>query len=173
MNVVHGYLLVLALIFLSQSISSSVPFKINPGCDLPNCTMPDNPAVFYGSQDINSSTVHVFFSSFDELTISTVETRKGRVPRWNYAELFQRNYHTGITFGTIPAINSFSLVIRRLMKFTDKNDTGLINGSDTPIQSYWLKNLLTNFTSYDNDTDQPSFVLPLDDVKCFHKHLTV
>ena len=168
MNVVHGYLFILALISSSQSIYSSVPFKANPGCDLFNCTIPDNPAVFYGSQDINTSTIHLFYSSFDELTISTIETKKGHVPRWNYAELFERNYRSGVTFGTISPINSFSLVIRRLMKFTDKDDTGLINGSDTPIHSYWLRNLVTNFTSYDNDTDQPSFVLPLDDVKYFN-----
>ena len=93
-----------------------------------------------------------------------METRKGHVPRLNYTALYQGDYANAISFGSIEPTSSLSLIIRRLMKFTDKNDTGLINGSDTPIESYWLRNLATNLTSYDNDTDQPSFVLPLDDV---------
>jgi hypothetical protein len=51
------------------------------------------------------------------------------------------------------------------MKFDDSNDTGLINENDTTIQSYWLNQLGTNITREDNNnTYQPLFQLPLDDV---------
>lgn len=137
---------------------------MNPDCTASNCTLPGNPAIFYGCQSIDSNAIHILYSSLDELTISIIETKKGHIPRLNYTALYQGDYADAITFGSIEPISSLSLIVRRLMKFTDKNDTGLLNESDTPIQSYWLKNLVSNLTSYDNDTDQPSFVLPLDDV---------
>ena len=137
---------------------------MNPGCYEPRCTTPGNPAIFYASEFLGPDAIHILYSSLDELTISIVQTKKGYGPIFNYTELFQGNYSDAITFGGIIPIDSLTLIIRRLMQFTDKNDTGRINESDTPIQSHWLRNLATNITRYANDTYQPSFVLPLDDV---------
>ncbi len=161
---VHYLLPFLFIILLPKTIHSSIQFRMNPGCNETRCTTPGNPAIFYASQYLGDDTIHILYSSLDELTISILQTNKGHVPQINYTALFQGLYSDAITFGGIIPKDSFTLIIRRLMKFTDKDDTGLINENYTLIQSYWLKNLKTNITRQDNNTIQPSFLLPLDDV---------
>jgi hypothetical protein len=139
-------------------------FVMNPGCNETQCITPGYPAIFYASQYLDGYTIHILYSSLDELTISILQTREGYIPKINYTALFQGNYPNAITFGDIVPMNSLTLIIRRLMKFNDANDTGRIDANDTSIESYWLKNLKTNITSQDNDTVQPAFLLPLNDV---------
>jgi hypothetical protein len=137
---------------------------MNPGCDLIQCRTPGNPAIFYGNHFIGDDTIHILYSSLDELTISVIQTRKGYGPHINYTELFNHNYNGSIGFGDTAQLNSFSLIIRRLMKFNDTNNTGDLNKNQNSIESYWLNGLTTNITRRDNNTVQPSFQLPLDDV---------
>lgn len=152
------------LIIFTKSIHSSVPFQINPGCNLIECNSTGYPAVFYASQFIGDDTIHILFSSFDELTISVIQTKKGFGPSINYQALFNKSYRNAITFGDTTPSNSFSLVIRRLMQFNDVNDSGKLNLNENSIQTYWLNKLQTNFTRNDNNILQPSFYLPLDAV---------
>lgn len=162
---VHYLLSFFCIILLPKTIHSSIQFLMNPDCNQTQCTTPGYPATFYASQSLSDgSTIHILYSSLDELTISILQTKKGYKPQINYTALFNGNYANAITFGDIVPIDSLTLIIRRLMKFTDKNDIGRINENDTPIQSYWLKNLKTNITQKDNNTIQPAFLLPLDDV---------
>ncbi|CAF1015082.1 unnamed protein product [Adineta steineri] len=134
---------------------------MNPGCDLPQCKTPDQPAIFYANHYVGDDTIHILYSSLDELTISIIQTKKGYGPHINYTALFNRNYRDSISFGDTTPINSLSLILRRLLRFNDINDTGYLNPNDTTIQSYWLNDLSTNITYRDNNTDQPSFQLLL------------
>ncbi|CAF1232747.1 unnamed protein product [Adineta steineri] len=134
---------------------------MNPGCDLPQCKTPGQPAIFYANHYVGDDTIHILYSSLDELTISIIQTKKGYGPHINYTALFNRNYRDSISFGETTPINSLSLIIRRLLRFNDINDTGYLNPNDTTIQSYWLNDLSTNITYRDNNTDQPSFQLLL------------
>ncbi|CAF1158275.1 unnamed protein product [Adineta steineri] len=144
-----------------KTIYSSVPFIMNPGCDLPQCKTPGQPAIFYANHYVGDDTIHILYSSLDELTISIIQTKKGYGPHINYTALFNRNYRDSISFGETTPINSLSLILRRLLRFNDINDTGYLNPNDTTIQSYWLNDLSTNITYRDNNTDQPSFQLLL------------
>lgn len=161
----HYYLLSLfILISFTKTIHTSIPFIMNPGCDLTQCTTPGYPAVFYANHYLGDDTIHILYSSLDELTISIIQTKKGYGPHINYTALFNRNYAGSITFGETTPINSFSLIIRRLIQFNDKDDTGRLIDNDTSTQSYWLKELNTNTTVGGNSTTQPSFQLPLENV---------
>ncbi|CAF2439514.1 unnamed protein product [Rotaria sp. Silwood2] len=134
----------------------------NPGCDLAECQTSGYPVIFYGNHSIDDDTIHILYSSFDELTISIIQTKKGYGPRINYTALFNKNYSNAIVFENTTPLNSFSLIIRRLMKFNDKDDTGRLNKDDNSIESYWLNELKTNIARRGNNTNQPSFQLPLD-----------
>ena len=160
----------ICIIIRPQTLHSSMKFVMNPGCNETKCITPGYPALFYASQYIGPDTIHVLYSSLDELTISILQTKKGYLPQINYTALFQGNYPNAITFGDIVPINSLSIIIRRLMKFNDKDDTGYIDSNDTTIESYWLKNLKTNITCQDNNTVQPAFELPIDDVNIIFKN---
>jgi hypothetical protein len=138
---------------------------MNPGCNIKECETPGNPAIFYANHFINDDTIHIIYSSLDELTISIIQTKKGYGPHFNYTALFSRNYPGSISFGDVTPLNSFSLIIRRLIKFNDTDDTGVLNENDNSTEIYWLNGLTTNITYRDNNTNQPSFQLPLDDVK--------
>jgi len=137
---------------------------MNPGCDLPECKTPGHPAIFYANHYVGDDTIHIFYSSLDELTISIIQTKKGYGPHINYTALFNKNYSHSISFGDTTPSNSFSLIIRRLIQFNDRNDTGHLNPNDNSTQSYWLNGLNPNITYRDNNTVQPSFQLPLNDV---------
>jgi hypothetical protein len=137
---------------------------MNPGCDLTECKTPGHPAIFYANHYVGDDTIHILYSSFDELTISIIQTKKGYGPHINYTALFNKNYTNSISFGETTPSNSFSLIIRRLIEFNDKDDTGHLNPNDNTTQSYWLHELNPNITLRDNNTVQPSFQLPLNDV---------
>jgi hypothetical protein len=138
---------------------------MNPGCDLPECKTPGQPAIFYANHYVGDDTIHILYSSLDELTISIIQTKKGYGPHINYTALFNKNYSHSISFGDTTPSNSFSLIIRRLIEFNDKDDTGHLNpNDDNSTQSYWLNGLNPNITYRDNNTVQPSFQLPLNDV---------
>ncbi|CAF0906118.1 unnamed protein product [Rotaria sp. Silwood1] len=137
---------------------------INPGCNLIECQNLNYPAIFYANHSIDDNDIiHILYSSFDELTISIIQTKKGYSPYINYTALFNKNYSNSIVFKNTTPLNSFSLIIRRLIKFNDKNDTGHLNKDDNSIESYWLNGLkTTNIIHRDNNTNQPSFQLSLD-----------
>ncbi|CAF0879835.1 unnamed protein product [Rotaria sordida] len=160
----HYFIDLLFLICLTKTIHSSIPFIINPGCDLIECQISGYPAIFYANHFVGNNTIHILYSSFDELTISIIQTKKGYGPHINYTALFNRNYSNSILFEDTKPLNSFSLIIRRLIKFNDKDDTGHLNKDDNSIESYWLNGLKTNITRQDNNTNQPSFQLPLDTI---------
>ncbi|CAF4216055.1 unnamed protein product, partial [Rotaria sordida] len=130
----HYFIDLLFLICLTKTIHLSVPFIINSRCDLIECQISGYPSIFYGNCFVGDNTIHILYSSFDELTINT------------------------------KPLNSFSLIIRRLIKFNDKDDTGHLNKDDNSIESYWLNGLKTNITRQDNNTNQPSFQLLLDTI---------
>ncbi|CAF1985250.1 unnamed protein product [Rotaria magnacalcarata] len=160
----HYIICLILLIYFSRTIHSSIPFIINPGCDLAQCETSGYPALFYANHFIGNDTIHIFYSSFDELTISIVQTKKGYEPHINYTALFSKQYSNSIVFEDTTPLNSFSLIIRRLIKFNDKDDTGRLNDDDNTTESYWLKGLKTDTTRQDNNTNQPSFHLPLDNI---------
>ena len=137
---------------------------MNPDCNLTECTTPNNPSIFYASQFVGDDTIHILYSSLDELTISIFQTKKGYGPTINYPALFNRSYTNAITFGDVSPTNSFSLIIRRLMRFNDSQDTGRLDENDQTIVSTFLKDLKTNLTQHDQNITQPYFQLPLDDV---------
>ncbi|CAF4464611.1 unnamed protein product, partial [Rotaria socialis] len=154
--------LILCLCFLPNPIYTSVPFILNPGCDLVECQEPNNPALYYANHVIGDDRVHMIYSTLDELTISIFQTVKTCVPIFNYSALFLRNYAGAIQFPDTKPSNSFSLVLRRLIQFDDENDDGFINPKDKTITSYFLNNITaTNVTFRNNNTNQPSFQLPL------------
>ena len=147
------------LSFHSLGTFASVPFVINPGCELIECRTPGHPAIFYASRSVDDDTIHVIYSSLDELTVSLIQTRQGYGPRFNYTALFSKNYPGAVDFGDTTPSNSFSLLLRRLIQFTDDDDSGILNGSNPSQRSYWLNGLTTNVT------DRPSFQLPLENVR--------
>ncbi|CAF0735873.1 unnamed protein product [Adineta ricciae] len=155
---------VFLLTVLTKSSHCSVPFVINPGCDLPECLLPGYPAIFYAYHYLADVTIHILYSSLDELTISIIQTKKGYGPHLNYTALFSGNYSGAISFADTVPLNSFSLIARRLMQFDDKNDTGILNENDASIQSYWLNDLHTNLTRDNKNVTQPSFQLPLKNI---------
>lgn len=140
---------------------------MNPGCKLPQCNTTDSPALFYASQFINDDTIHMLYSSFDQLTINIIQTKKGYGPAINYTSLFNKSYSNAISFGDTKPSNSFSLILRRLIQFNDANDSGRLNQNDTTVKSFWLNNLKPNLTSQDRNTDQPRFQIPLENVCMF------
>ncbi|CAF4458076.1 unnamed protein product [Rotaria magnacalcarata] len=154
--------LILCLCFLPNLIYTSVPFILNPGCDLVECQEPNNPALYYANHVIGDDRIHMIYSTLDELTISIFQTVKTCVPIFNYSALFSHNYTGAIQFPDTKPSNSFSLVLRRLIQFNDKNDDGFIDPEDKTITSYFLTNITaTNVTFRNNNTNQPSFQLPL------------
>lgn len=157
----------LSLIYFAKTIHSSIPFQLNPGCDLSQCQTSGYPAIYYANHDIDNNTIHILYSSFDILTISIIETKKGNGPHINYTALFNKQYSNAIVFEDTTPLNSMSLIIRRLMKFNDKDDTARLNDHDDLIESYWLNELKTNMTRQDYNTSQPSLELSLNNVSIY------
>jgi len=140
---------------------------MNPNCTLPACNTTDNGTIFYAVQFVGEDAIHILYSSFDELTINIIQTKKGHGPSINYTALYNRNYAGAISFGETTPSNSFSLIIRRLIQFNDTSDSGRLYENNTSVQSYWLNRLKTNMTRQDNNITQPSFQLPLEAVKIY------
>lgn len=147
-----------------KSVSSLVQFEINPDCDLPECSSPGHSALYYGSTDIADDSIHVFYSSFDELTISVFQTKTGHRPIIDYTALFNGTYKNAIQFGDIAPINSMSIIIRRLLIFSDNDDKATLKNDDPTIQSVWLNRLKTNFTERNQTFAQPNFQLLLENI---------
>ncbi|CAF5160194.1 unnamed protein product, partial [Rotaria sp. Silwood1] len=83
---------------------------INPGCNLIECQNLNYPAIFYANHSIDDNDIiHILYSSFDELTISIIQTKKGYSPYINYTALFNKNYSNSIVFKNTTPLNSFSL----------------------------------------------------------------
>jgi hypothetical protein len=169
-------LIVCSLSFLPNIIYSSIPFAINPGCDLPQCKEINETALYYAKQSVGDNIVHIIYSSFDELTITIFETAKDYGPIFNYTALFAKNYPGAIQFNGTEPTNSFTLVLRRLIEFNDKDDSGTMIKYDNDTMSeyenttnsYFLTDLKTNnITFQSSTTDQPTFQLPLPMVKQF------
>ena len=142
-----------------------IAFDLNPGCSLDQCHLADKPALFYTHQYVSDGSIHIFFSSFDLLTISIIETRRGFLPTVNYSALFNRNYSGAIYFEDTEPMNSISLTLRRLIRFDDENDSGMFNENSTVIESYWLNRCETNRTDGSVNITRPSFLFPLNDVE--------
>lgn len=159
------------LIFLSVLLvgsAVSVPFSINPGCNLTECEDPLSSSIFYSKADFVNSSIHVFFSSFDQLTISVAETKPGDSLKINYSEIFTENYSNSIRFVDASPLNVISVVVRRVIEFNDVNDEGKIDPLDNTTFAYSLSNAKANHTSFPGaTTDKPNFNIPLNGVKSF------
>jgi hypothetical protein len=160
-------LIIFSLSFLPNLIHTSVPFTLNPGCDLPECKETGYPALYYGSHVVDNKAVHIVYSSVDELTISIFQTAKDDSPIFDYDALFARNYSGAITFkDRIRPANSFSIVLRRLFEFNDTNDNGLMDDGDHTIITYFLRDIETNNDTFRyNVTNQPQFQIPFQVVR--------
>jgi len=141
-----------------------VQFEVNPDCSLSECSQANRSALYYGTTDIGDDSIHIFYSSFDELTISLLQTKTGHRPTINYTALFHGSYANAIQFDDISPVNSMSIIIRRLMAYSDSDDTATLKDNDQTIQSIWLSNLTTNFTDRNQTVAQPNFQLPLNNV---------
>ncbi|CAF1019509.1 unnamed protein product [Rotaria sordida] len=151
---------ILCLSLFSNIIYATVPFILNPDCDLLECEQPDYPALYYANHIVDDNKIHIIYSTLDELTISIFQTGKNYMPIFNYTALFSRNYPGAIQFVDTKPTNSFSLVLRRLIKFDDINDEGNMAKGEN-ITSYFLHNITTNNVTISNSTNQPTFQLPL------------
>lgn len=154
-NCVYQFLLISSVSILH--VITSVPFVLNPNCSLDACRMGKHGNLFYGYKDFDEDRIHVMFSSFDQLTISLVKTRQEFVPIFDYVSLMTGNYSGAINFIGTQFLNSFSLMIRRLIEFDDE--------TNTIVNSYWLNQCQTNMTMSITNYDQPTYFLPLDDVR--------
>lgn len=160
---------------LSQLLlADSVPFIRNPNCNVSQCESSGDTAIYYASQSVGNSTVHILFSSLDELTISIIETAKGYGPIFDYEALFAGYYNKTIRFNDSATVhsldsvarNSFSLVLRRLIQFNDSNDNGKMDDDESATISYPLTNIATTNATFDSgNTNDPTFVMPLPDVR--------
>ena len=162
-----SFLVIFSLFFLPNIIQTSIPFLINPNCnqDLPQCNTPGYPALYYANHIVNNDAIHIIYSSLDALTISVFQTSKGHDPMFNYKALFSGDYRGAIKFTDTKPLNSFSLVLRRLIEFSDENDNGKMNDYNITAV-YYLTNMTTNnVTFYNNVTYQPAFQFPLAMVK--------
>ncbi|CAF4701940.1 unnamed protein product [Rotaria sp. Silwood1] len=156
--------IILCLSVFPNIIYTTVPFILNPDCDLPECENPNYPALYYANHIIdNNNKIHIIYSTLDQLTISIFQTGKNYDPTFNYTALFSRNYPGAIQFIDTKPTNSFSLVLRRLMEFDDEPDKANITKCENTTISYYLHNITTNnVTMLNNNTNQPTFQLPLD-----------
>ena len=132
---------------------------LTPGCDLLECGQIGLPAIYYGNRSFDNRTVHIIFSSFDQLTISIFDTKTDYVPAFNYSALFKSNYTGAVQFKDDDRPqNSFSIILRRLIQFNDAKGTGKINDEDNTTITYDLKNIGTNNqTSFNTSNDNPVF----------------
>ncbi|CAF0729854.1 unnamed protein product [Didymodactylos carnosus] len=151
---------ILIISSLLLSVLSTAIFQLNPGCDLIQCANSSTgPSLFYSANNVSDHTYHVFYSSFDVLTVSIVETEIGVTPHINWEQMFAGNYTNAIVFQETPT-NSYSIVLRRIMEFDDYKDTGKI--SETTLFSYWLNTADKYNISYSGSTS--AFRIPIDEI---------
>ncbi|CAF0772024.1 unnamed protein product [Adineta ricciae] len=157
------FILICICFLLQNCIYASIPFTMNPGCQLPQCNDFDHTALYYVANSVGDSTIHMIYSSFDELTIGIFETAKGENATINYPRLFAKNYTGAITFDGVKPTNSFFIVLRRIIEFIDIDDDGKLTDNDNITASHWIKDILTNNVTFvKQPTEQPTFVLPLE-----------
>jgi C1A family cysteine protease len=162
-------LIIFSLCFLPNLIHSSVPFVLNPDCNQDECKDFNNTALYYANHLVGDSKIHIIFSSFEELTIMVIQTDKMASAIFNYTTLYNalstKNYTGALRFNDTNLIDSFTLVIRRLIEFNDTNDSGMMDVNNNTTKSYFLSNLtMTNITFANNNTIQPVFEYQLDQV---------
>jgi len=163
-------LIIFSVSFLPNLIDSSVPFVINPDCNIPECEefKQGEGALYYANHLVGDNKIHMIYSSFGELTIMIMQTGKSNFPTFNYTAIMSKNYTDAFRFDDdIRPVNSFTFILRRLIEFNDTSDTGMMDENDHTMISYFLTNLtLTNlnFTT-NNNTIQPSFEYQLNEVK--------
>lgn len=156
-------LIIFSLLFLP--IHSSITFTPNPSCNTQQCTEGNQAAFYYANHTIGKNTDHLIFSSFDELTICMFQTSKTSSVIFDYTGIYEKNYTNAIQIPDSAAIDSFTLVIRRLIEFNDPDDKGVMPNNLDPntTKSYFLSNLTrSNITL--QTTNQPSFQYRIDDV---------
>ena len=162
MHLIHFVLLAV----LPHLLFAAIPFVLNPTCALTECKAENHTAIYYSSQSLDDSTIHLIFSSLDELTISVVETAKGFTPTFDYEALFAKDYSSAKPFNGTQPRNSFSLVLRRLIQYNDSNDNGRMDDNDNETISYPLTDIVTsNVTFNSGNPSDPTFVLPLPSVR--------
>lgn len=160
--------LIFALCFLPNVIHSSIPFFINPDCDIPSCKDFSQGALYYGNHIIGEKKIHMIYSSYHELTIMVMETDKTASPQFNYTALQLKNYTGAFKFPDAGPYNSLTLVIRRLMEFNDPDDTGLLHDNQRALNSYLLSDFpINNLTSANNNTDRATFEYLLGEVRIY------
>ncbi|CAF1381874.1 unnamed protein product [Adineta steineri] len=158
----NSLVIIFSIICLPNIIYTSIPFTRNPGCDRPECKEFNHQALYYAKNDIDDNTVHIIYSSFDEITISIFQTAKGVNPTFDYAAIFEKNYTNAIDFHGAKLNNSLTLVLRRLIQFNDINDNGKMDVNDNTTISYFISNIKTTNATFQDNTEQPTFQLPLD-----------
>jgi hypothetical protein len=157
--------IIFSLCFLPNLIDSSIPFVLNPDCDIPECKDFSQGALYYGSHLVGDNKIHMIYSSFDELTIMMMQTGKDEPLIFNYTALASKNYTGAFRFNGTWPVNSLTLIVRRLIEFNDTDDSGMMTETHNTTNSYFLSNLtLTNLTSDNNHTNQPSFEYIIDEV---------
>jgi hypothetical protein len=152
-----GVLLLLPTICFAQ-----VSFILNPGCSLTQCQQQGQPALYYGFQQFDNATVHIIYSSFDQLTISMFSTQRGETPTFNYTSLFARDYINGIRLDNMTVSNSFSVVLRRLLEFDDDSDSGRMDNTVNTTLAY--RPIDMTRPTVEVHAAQPDFTLPIDQV---------
>ncbi|CAF2865382.1 unnamed protein product [Rotaria sp. Silwood2] len=154
--------IILCLSLFPNIIYTAIPFILNPDCDLLECEHSNYSALYYANHVVDEDKIHIIYSTFDELTITIFKTGKSYSPIFNYTALFSRNYTGAIQFIDTTPTNSFSLVLRRLMEFDDEPKMADLTKCENTTISYFLHNITaTNMTILNNNTNQPTFQLPL------------
>ena len=154
-------LFLFSLMFLPNAIHSSVSFIRNPNCNDTRCQPPLQPALFYGKQIVSGKVNHMIYSSFDQLTIIIAQSDATVSPTFDYNAFFEGNYNETMLFPEGSSINSFVIVLRRLIEFKDSGDKGVMN-DDSEQKSYYLTDLIRNNVT--DDSEQPKFEYNINEV---------
>jgi hypothetical protein len=132
-------------------------------------------AIYYANYSIANETIHIIYSSFDELTINIFSTYPNHGAKFDYSALLAKNYSSAIQFGEITPKNSFAFILRRLFQFNDRDDTGRMNDNDNTTIEYSLRDIvITNATLTNSSTNQPTFELAIPSVNyCYRSSLLI
>jgi hypothetical protein len=160
-----SFLIIISLSFLPNLIDSTVPFVLNPACNISQCNQTGQSALYYANQLIGDKKIHMIYSSFDELTLMIMQTGKNDSPIFNYDATYSKNYSNSFQFDGTKPVNSLTLILRRLIEFNDTNQSSQMDGKDNTMISYYLNNATLSNATLDKNTNQPSFEYRLDKVK--------
>lgn len=160
------FLCLLVVLLCPSAIFAAIQFTLNPNCTLADCEEIGRPAIYYANHFLGNRTIHIVFSSLDQLTINIFDTNNKAVPSFNYAALFAGNYSGAIQFEKDTVLyNSFAIILRRLIQFNDPKDTGRFSTDDPTLITYDLTNIgLANTSNWNASTDKPSFQLSIPSV---------